>query len=297
MSSSKKGLPNRVKMRHSSHFVDELAVRSEQPIGKMVQIDVLEADPDQPRVDFGNIEELAESIRSKGVLEPILVRPLPRQRGEAPSYRIISGERRFRAATAAGLPEVPVIEMDLDDDEALEVALIENLQRKDLDPFEEAEGLQALRDRFEYTHEQIASTMAKSRPVITEALTLLRIPALLRQLAREHGMMTKSLLLEIAKLGSQEEMQALFAQALSGNLTRDQVRDQVRARSPEGAKSARRRPTFRFAGPDESFKVALTFETEAVERHDVIRALEHILEGLREAEHQEDSIGSPETLF
>ena len=296
--SSKKGLPDQVKMRHSSHFVDELAARSEQPIGKIIQIEALEPDPKQPRVDFGNIEELAASIRSKGVLEPILVRPLARERGEAQRYRIISGERRYRAASSAGLPEVPVIEMDLDDDEALEVALIENLQRKDLDPFEEAEGLQALQDRFDYTHEQIAATMAKSRTVVTEALALLRIPDRLRKLARDNGMMTKSLLLEISKLESTGDMEAVLAAALSGGLTRDQVRDQVRGEPGTSEKRTGKRPTFRFSGPDESFRIALTFDRPAVERHDVIKALEEVLEGLRLAERDDEKKSQdPEMLF
>lgn len=297
-SNSKKGLPQQVKMRHSSHFVDELVTRSEQPIGKVVQIEVLEADPDQPRSDFGNIDELAESVRAKGVLEPILVRPLPRERGEGQRYRIISGERRFRAARAAGLPEVPVIEMDIGDDEALEIALIENLQRKDLDPFEEAEGLDSLRQRFGYTHEQIATTVAKSRSVITEALSLLQIPDDLRQLARKNGILSKSLLLEIAKAGDEKRMAELLERVLEGGLSRDQVRDQTR--TPRGTGNAGKRPTFRFSDPDTDFRVALTFDRDAVERRDVIRALEKVLEGLRQAEEGDDEDADqagPQGLF
>lgn len=292
---SNKGLPQRVKMRHSSHFVDELVTRSEQPVGKMVQTEALEPDPHQPRVDFGDIDELARSVRAKGVLEPILVRPLPRERGEVQRYRIISGERRFRAAKAAELPEVPIIEMNIGDDEALEIALIENLQRKDLDPFEEAEGLDALRERFGYTHEQIANTVARSRSVITETLSLLQIPDDLRQLARKHGILSKSLLLEIAKAGDVVAMGGLLQQVLEGGMSRDQVRERTRTR---GDKSAARRPTFRFSDPEADFRVALTFEREAVERRDVIRALEKVLEELRQAEETEaEDHAGPQSLF
>ena len=295
-SSSKRGLPQQVRMRHTSHFVDELVTRSEQPIGKIVQIGLIEPDPDQPRSDFGDIDELAESIRAKGVLEPILVRPLPRESGEEQRYRIISGERRFRAANVAELPEVPVIEMHIGDDEALEIALIENLQRKDLDPFEEAEGLNSLRERFGYTHEQIATTVAKSRTVITEALSLLKIPDDLRQIARNTGLLSKSLLLEIAKAGDEEAMGELLQQVLEGGLNRDQVRDRTRDRVDKPASA--RRPTFRFSDPEADFKVALTFDREAVERRDVIRALERVLEDLRQAEEsdEEDQAG-PQSLF
>ncbi len=304
---AKKGLPERVKMRHSSHFVDELVTRSEQPVGKMVQLDAIEPDPDQPRVDFGNIDELAQSIRAKGVLEPILVRPWAEsgESGGGVRYRIISGERRYRAARQAGIPEVPVVEMAVDDDEALEIALIENLQRKDLDAFEEAEGLNGLRERFEYTHEQIAGTMGKSRSVITETLTLLRIPEPLRRFAREHDLTAKSLLLEVAKLDNAEAMGALLQQAASGSLTRDDVREQTRAhgqrlaRGGEAGRSGTRRPTFRFADPDASFKIALTFDREAVERRDVIQALERVLDDLRTAERadEEEDTDKPDMLF
>src|SRR5215203_5472955 len=134
----------RVKMRHDTHFVEELTARHETPVGKMVPLSTIEPDPNQPRSTMGDLDELVASIREKGVLEPILVRPRPDAEDETvpPAgvlYRIISGERRFRAAQEAGLYEVPAIEMDVSEQEALEIALIENLQRKDLTPFEEAE--------------------------------------------------------------------------------------------------------------------------------------------------------------
>ena len=123
----RKGLPERSTMRHDAHFVDELARRSGRNIGAMIPLELIEPNPEQPRSNLGNIEELAASIREKGVLEPILVRAAGPSR-----YQIIAGERRFRAAAMAGLDEIPAIELDVDDQETLEIALIENIQRKDL---------------------------------------------------------------------------------------------------------------------------------------------------------------------
>src|SRR4051812_31166278 len=146
----KRGLPQQKSMRHDAHFVEELTRRSGRHIGSMIPLSMIEPNADQPRTSLGNIEELAASIREKGVLEPILVRVIrPNQ------YQIISGERRFRAASRAGLDEIPAIELDVDDKEQLEIALIENIQRKDLTPFEEAEGYFALQQRFDYTHEKL----------------------------------------------------------------------------------------------------------------------------------------------
>ena len=136
------GLPLRVKMRHDPHFVEELAARHETAIGKFVPLSAIEADPNQPRTSMGDLTDLVGSIRDKGVLEPLLVRRQPTDSGKV--YRIISGERRYRASIEAGLFEVPVIEMRCHRSEALEIALIENLQRKDLTPFEEAEGYRSL---------------------------------------------------------------------------------------------------------------------------------------------------------
>ena len=133
--SKRRGLPESSRMRHDSHFVDQLVRADELPVGRRIAIHLIEANPDQPRSVMGDLSELTKSIVDKGVLEPILVRP----RGDG-RFTIISGERRFRASLDAGLAEIPCIEMDVPDNELLEIALIENLQRKDLSPFEEAEG-------------------------------------------------------------------------------------------------------------------------------------------------------------
>src|SRR4030095_16905396 len=159
-------------MRHDRHYVEELSSRGATTVGLMIALDRLEPNPLQPRVDLGDLEELIASIRERGVLEPLLVRPS--QVGGR--FMIISGERRYRAAREVGLNELPCIEMDVDDQAVAEIALIENLQRKDLTAFEEAEGLMVLVERFGYTHEEVAKKIGKARSSITEALAIAVMP-------------------------------------------------------------------------------------------------------------------------
>ena len=141
---SKRGLPTGLQMRHDSHYVEELAKHRPQQIGRLIAIDKIDPNPEQPRTDIGDLTELTASISEKGVLEPLLVKPL-RLTGR---WMIIAGERRWRAATAAGLHEVPCIEMEVDDHTVAEIALIENMQRKDLTIWEEADGLLSLCERL-----------------------------------------------------------------------------------------------------------------------------------------------------
>src|SRR5246127_183126 len=146
-------------MRHDAHYVESLTSYSGAAVGRMIPVDQIRPNPDQPRKVLGDLRELTDSIREKGVLEPLLVRYVPRE----DAYHIISGERRYHAARAAGLREVPAIEKMADDAETLEIGLIENIQRKDLTPFEEADGVQALADRFGLVHEEIARKLGKGR--------------------------------------------------------------------------------------------------------------------------------------
>lgn len=277
------GLPSRVKMRHDPHFVEQLAIRNETPVGKMVPLSSLEADPNQPRSSMGDLEDLVQSIRGKGVLEPILVRPRPDEDGEQESslYRIISGERRYRAAQEAGLYEVPVIEMDVSEEEALEIALIENLQRKDLTPFEEAEGYRMLAERHEYTHEEIAESVGKSRTVVTESLSLLQMPPRVRDTVQALGITSKSLLLEVLKAGDEPEMIQLLEEVARLGLNRDDLRRRMRQDRSGG--NRRKQPyVFRFKAPDKTFNLQLSFRQSEVDKTDLIRALEQILSQLRQ---------------
>lgn len=138
-----------------------------------VPIENIEANPDQPRQNFNNeyIQELAESIRREGLLQPILVRPI-----ENGHYQIIAGERRWRASQLAGLEMVPVRFRDVDDNKSLELALIENIQRSDLNPIEEAYGYRRLMERLGMTQAEVAQAMSKGRSTIANSLRLLELP-------------------------------------------------------------------------------------------------------------------------
>jgi ParB family transcriptional regulator, chromosome partitioning protein len=278
----KRGLPLRVKMRHDTHFVEELTARHETPVGRMIPLSSIEPDPRQPRTTMGSLSELVASIREKGVLEPILVRP---KADSAPgtAFLIISGERRYRAAQEAGLYEIPAIEMDVTEQEALEIALIENLQRKDLTPFEEAEGYRALAEMYAYTHDDIAESVGKSRTVVTESLALLQIPSRVRDTVQALGISSKSLLLEVLKAGDEAEMIQLLEEVAQQGLNRDDLRR--RLRRDKGGTSGRRKPyTFKFKSPDKTYTMSLAFRQSMVEKTDLIRALEQILEQLRQPE-------------
>jgi ParB family chromosome partitioning protein len=273
--SMKRGLPERSTMRHDAHFVEELTRRSGRHIGSMIPLELIEPNSEQPRTQLGNIEELAASIREKGVLEPILVRVAGPNR-----YQIISGERRYRAATMAGLEEIPAIELDVDDKEQLEIALIENIQRKDLTAFEEAEGFLALQQKFGYTHEKISHVIGKSRTTITETLSINEIPDRIRAMCREAGISNKSVLVQIARAGDAAAMEDVVRRFAAGELTRDDVRRQT-ASKPE-AKKAGRPKNFTWEVKDKSlpFTFNLAFRKPNVEKAEVIDAVRELLRRL-----------------
>lgn len=288
--SKKRGLPGKVRMRHNSHFVEELSARHESPVGKMVPLSMLEPDPNQPRATMGELSDLVGSIRDKGVLEPILVRRVDEENSSKATFRIISGERRYRAAQEAGVFEVPIIEMDVSEEEALEIALIENLQRKDLTPFEEAEGYRSLAERYEYTHEEIAETVGKSRTVITESLALLQMPPRVRDTVQALGITSKSILLEVLKAGGEKEMLELLEEVARQGLNRDDLRKRMRSGRKKSSGSRRRKPyTFKFRAPDKRYNLSLTFRQSEVDPEDLIQALEEILQELRE-EHKSSAM-------
>lgn len=281
-------------MRHGSHFVEELTSRTDNSIGRLVPLSAVIPDPDQPRSAMGDLSELVASILHVGVLEPILVRPLDGEAtlsGDSESsgasvgqiYRIISGERRFRAAMEAGLSEIPVIIMDVQEDEALEIALIENLQRKDLTPFEEAEGFKALADRFGYTHEKISQTVGKSRTVVTESFALLQVPAVVREAANALGVNTKSILLELLKVESPDEMILLLEEVAGRGLSRDDLRRRLRTDKKKDG-SVRKRPfIFQYRPTDQSFKLSLKFRESEVSQADIVTILKKILEEIEQS--------------
>ena len=271
---SKRGLPTSIKMRHDAHYVDTLTASAGAPVGRMIPIEQIDPNPNQPRQVMGDLSELVSSIAEQGIIEPIVVR----QRGAR--FQIVAGERRYQAAVRAGLEELPVVIRDVDDVGILEVALVENLQRKDLTPFEESEALHALCQQAGYTHERLAQKLGKSRTVITESLSLSQMPDHVKQLCRLADISSKSLLLQVVRQQDPQKMVALVEQISSqGGMTREQVREQAKPAAPK-----RGRPkafTFNYRAPSKDFKFSLSFRKSEVEKTEVIQTLEAILEDLR----------------
>ena len=268
------GLPVTLKMRHDAHYVESLTSYSGAAVGRMIPVDQIRPNPDQPRKALGDLRELSESIREKGVLEPLLVRFIPRE----DCFYIISGERRYHASRAAGLREVPCIEKTADDAETLEIALIENIQRKDLTPFEEADGLHRLATQFEYTHEDVARKIGRARSSVTETLSLRNIPESLRKKCVEHGIVSKSLLLQIARQPTEKKMIEMMHRILQGGLTRDEAR---RERRDEQGGPQRPQPfIFQFEPQNETFKFRIQFKKSHVSRDELIVTLREILSQL-----------------
>jgi ParB family chromosome partitioning protein len=260
-------------MRHDAHFVDALSSERGAPIGRMVAIDRLEPNPDQPRRDFGDLADLVASVKEKGLLAPILVRQVGIDR-----YQIIAGERRYRASLEAGLHQVPVIEMEVDERGVLELSLIENLQRRDLSAFEEADAVAALADRYGYTHEAIARKLGRSRSTITEVLALARVPADVREECRRADIEAKSMLLEIAKCEDESGMLDLLRRIREQGLRREETRGLKRR---AGKTAERARPyVFRYQPADRRFRLDLRFRKAAVERAELIAALRELLRSL-----------------
>jgi ParB family chromosome partitioning protein len=274
---SKRGLPTGLRMRHDAHYVEELAQHRPTPIGRMISIEKLDPNPEQPRVEIGDLTELTASIREKGVLEPLLVKPSETGGGR---WMIIAGERRWRAAREAGVREVPCIEMDVDDRAVAEIALIENLQRKDLTPWEEADGLAALCERFGYTHAEVAKKVGKSRSTVTEVMSIASLPEAVREQCRRADINSKSLLLQIVRQPDEDAMIRMAEDVVRSGMTRDDARATRKAQEAgetagnAQASGGRRRPyVYRFAPPGKEFKLELRFRRSTVERAEIAAAL------------------------
>lgn len=268
----KRGLPTTVRMRHDEHYVEALTSPSGAPIGRMIPIDLIDPNPDQPRQAMGDLSELMASISEKGVIEPLVVRQ------RTGRFQIVAGERRYQAAVQVGLRELPVVIRDVDDIEVLELALVENLQRKDLTPFEEAEALHNLVQRGSFTHEQIARRIGKSRTAITESLALHQMPDDVKRLCRLADISAKSLLLQIVRQSDPQKMVALVERiSRDGRATREVIRRETGRPKPGRPRSF----LFSYRPPTKAFSLNLKFKKSQVDPHEVISALEQILDELR----------------
>ncbi|HMS43023.1 MAG TPA: ParB/RepB/Spo0J family partition protein [Pyrinomonadaceae bacterium] len=279
---SKKGLPTSVQMRHDLHYVEELA-RPNRSIGKILPIDKIEPNPEQPRTEIGDLNELTESIKQNGVLEPLLVKPNRVNQ----TWMIIAGERRWRASNLAGLREVPCIELDLDEKSIAEIALIENLQRKDLTIWEEADGLAALKEKFGYTQEEIAKKISKSRTTVTESLTIAGLPEAIREKARESKITAKSTLLEIARQFDEKAMHLFLDKITENGGSREQARQNARTKKNNDPKITSEKFTnkvFRYISESKDFNLEIRFNhLENFQKRDVLKALKEAFETTKDS--------------
>lgn len=190
-----------------------------------VDVDLIAPNPDQPRKFFNEeaLNELAGSIKLKGVLQPIIIR-----KDVDGKIFLVAGERRLKAAKIAGLERIPAI---ITKGNPAEIALIENLQRENLMPIEEAEALGRMMKEYEYTHEQLAAVIGKARSTITETLTLNKLPEEIKEECRRADNYPRRLLVEIAKQDSKDKMLTLFARVKEGNLKSNEVREITRTKA------------------------------------------------------------------
>nr|WP_174714419.1 MULTISPECIES: ParB/RepB/Spo0J family partition protein [Paracoccus] len=221
----------------SALMADVDLIPSEKPAPRqVVPVEQLTPNPDQPRRSFAPeaLQELAASLRNRGMLQPLIVRPHPSDRG---LYQIVAGERRWRAAQIAQLHEVPVIVRDLNDTEVLEVAIVENIQRSDLNAIEEAASYRQLMDRFGHTQEKLAEALNKSRSHIANLMRLLNLPDQVQAWLRE-GKLTAG---HARALVTASNAVDLARKVIERNLSVRETEELVR-RQAEGAAAKSKRP-------------------------------------------------------
>lgn len=219
MAAKKGGLGRGLDALFADNSIEEISPSSTVKL----KINEIEPNRDQPRKTFDQkaLSELADSILEHGIIQPLLVRPV--QDG----YQLVAGERRWRAARLAGLTEVPVVVKELTDSETMEIALIENLQREDLNPIEEAEGLQLLIDTYGLTQDECAKRVGKSRPAITNSLRLLNLPEKLSELVKD-GMISAGHARALLPLGDEDKMLEVANEIIRRDLSVREVERMVK---------------------------------------------------------------------
>lgn len=261
-------------MRHDSHYVEQIAAKS-RSVGRTIPVTSVFPNPEQPRTEFGDLTELTESIKEKGVLEPLLVSPT-----EDGRFMIIAGERRWRASQLAGLTEVPCIEMEVDEKGIAEIALIENLQRKDLTVWEEADGLAALKDKFGYTQDEIAQKISKGRTTVTELLTIAGLPGPVREKCREMKISAKAMLLEIARQFDEAAMFEFLDRVAGGG--KPGKKASTRTAPAKTLELPANRARFRYSPDGKDFVVEVTFqEPSEHNKRGVLQALKQAFEDVK----------------
>jgi len=269
----KTGLPDDVTMRHDNHYVDLIEEKLYGPRIRMLPISKIDPSPHQARTELGNIEELMASIKEKGILQPIIVREKNNR------YEIIAGERRCVAAKNAGLRDIPCIEMNVSDNEAMELALIENLQRKDLSVFEEADGLNVLADMYGYSHKQISEKIGKARSTITEIISISKIPKKIRNLCEEFSIKSRGTIIEIAKQENEDNMYRLITEVKKRELKREDTRDL--SKMIKGKEIKIDKYVYKYEEKDKSFKLKIEFKKQRVTKDEIVQILEKLIKKLR----------------
>ncbi|MBD3414361.1 MAG: ParB/RepB/Spo0J family partition protein [Candidatus Aminicenantes bacterium] len=263
-------------MRHDDHFVDLLSEKIPEKRIRHIKISEISPNPNQARSELGEMDDLVNSIKQRGVLEPILVRPV---KG---NYEIIAGERRYMASKQLGLNEIPCIVMNVNDMEAMEISLIENLQRLDLDVFEEADGLKYLSENYGYNHEKISKKLGKARSTVTEIISISRIPQEIRNLCDDYGIQSRSTLLEISKQKTSEDMKKLLSAITERDLKREDTR--VLSRKIKGRQTEKAKKYIYDYKPEgkRDCRVRIEFKKQKVNREEIIKVLEMMLKKLKD---------------
>jgi ParB family chromosome partitioning protein len=262
-------------MRHDSHYVDQLGRPGGAPVGRLIPIEDVEPNPGQPRQEIGDLTELAASMRENGILEPLLVRPVDGR------FQIIAGERRYRAAVEVGLAELPCIVREATDAEVMELALVENLQRKDLSAFEEADGLKALSTTYGYTHEKMAQKVGKSRTAITETMAIAALPENVREQCRLADIHSKSLLLQVVRHSEPKKMLEFVERMKRDGAATRQAGRRILKEAKRPGRGRPRNYAYHFEPAGKAFALTIQFRRPQVERDELIAALQSALDAVR----------------
>lgn len=276
MPKPKKGLPNTLRLKHDNHFVDEITIKSKTTVIRNIPIAKIEPNTLQPRKDFGDLLELSKSIKEKGIIEPIILRP---RNGK---FEIIAGERRYRAAVMAELQEVPAIEYDIPDNEALEISIVENIQRKDLNIFEEAYSLKTLAEIYGYTHQDIAVKIGKSRVTVTELIRITDLPSDVVQKCIELNITSKTFLLELTKLENYGKMMEILKNYEEEPFSRDKIKAQRKLKKNKHETGKTQPLKFKFVTDDKAIKIDFKINSKEIDRKKVISILEKLIQDIRE---------------
>lgn len=280
--SRRTGLPDAVRLKpRAGHYVEALVPEEPSAAWRMIPVAQIHPNPNQPRQRIGRLDALVTSIREHGVLQPILVRRLGPK-----DYQIIAGERRFQAARQAGLREVACVEREAGEGESLELALVENVLRDDLTPFEEASAYEWLIEQHGHTHESLARRVGKPRTSVTESLALLNIPEGIREMCAAAGLRSRRQLLRVARQPDEAAM-AAAVERLSRGLEAEDAASSGPGSAPDEKKTekpSRPKPfVFRFAPRGAPFRLQMTFRRSRVDEGEVLDALRELVRRLEES--------------